>query len=110
MVIVGLVVLILGVLLLLAGIFTAGYETEGDGGNASTTAHVIGIDVTLEVLFLLGAVAAVLVLVGLWLMKVGAKMGWKHRKEQQRLNELSEKLERAESDRRRKEDEELDGR
>ncbi len=110
MVLFGLVVLVLGVLLLLAGIFSTDYQTEGSGGSASTTAEILGIDVTLEVLFLLGAVAAVLILTGLWVMKTGAKMGWKHRKEQKRLEELSEKLDRAEADRRRDEDEELDGR
>lgn len=110
MVLFGLVVLVVGALLLLAGIFTVGYKTEGEGGNTSTTVEVLGINVTLEVLFLLGAAAAVLVLVGLWLMKVGAKMSWKHRKEQKRLNELSEKLDRAEAERRREDDEELEER
>jgi hypothetical protein len=33
-------------------------------------------------------------------------MGWKHRKEQKRLEELSEKLEKAEAGRRREDDDE----
>lgn len=103
MVIFGLVLLGLGILLGLAGAFTINYDRD-EKNPARDTTEILGINCSPEVIFLLGAVAAALILFGLWFMKIGAKQGWRHRKEQKKLNELSEKLERAESDRRRDDD------
>jgi hypothetical protein len=100
MVIFGLLLLGLGILLGLAGAFTINYDRD-ENNPARDTTEILGINCSPEVIFLLGAICAALVLFGLWFMKTGAKQGWKHRKEQKKLTELSEKLERAEADRRR---------
>ena len=47
------------------------------------------------------ALCFVVIVLGLWLMKAGAKQGWKRRKEQKRLTELSDKLDEVELERRR---------
>ena len=98
MVIFGLLLLILGVLGLLAGLFGSDYDVDGKDRR---TTEIIGLNVDPEVLFLIGAISGALILIGLWLMKVGARQGWKRRKEHKQLTELSEKLDRAEADRRR---------
>lgn len=100
MVIFGLLLLVVGVLGILAGIFGSDYDVDGKDRR---TTEIIGINVDPEVLFLIGVVSGLLVLAGLWFMKTGAKQGWKRRKEQKRLTELSEKLDEVELDRRRDE-------
>jgi len=101
MVILGLLLLVLGVLAILAGLF--GTDTEATSSNGRTDVHAtfLGVEVSATTVFVIGAVAAVLVLAGLWFMKAGAKQGWKRRKEQKRLTELSEKLDQVEMERRR---------
>ncbi|MFC5729150.1 MULTISPECIES: hypothetical protein [Nocardioides] len=95
MVILGLLILLLGVLGVLGGLFGTGYE------NDKETTSYVGVDVTPEVIFILGIISALLVVAGLWTMKTGAKQGWRRRREHKRLGELSEKLDRVESERRR---------
>lgn len=101
MVIFGLLLLVLGVLGLLAGVF--GSEAEATSSKGQTDVHTtfIGIEMSATTLFILGALSALLILAGLWTMKVGAKQGWKRRKEQKRLSELSSKLDEVELERRR---------
>ena len=101
MVIFGLVLLVLGVLGILAGVFGTDYDTV-EGKNQLTT-EFLGINCGPEVIFLIGVASGLLVLAGLWFMKTGARQGWKRRKEQKRLNELSEKLDEVEAERRREE-------
>jgi hypothetical protein len=91
MLVLGLVLLVIGVLVLLAGIFTA-----GDAGNAS----LIGIHLGATAVFLLGVFAGVAILWGLSLSKFGGKRQLRQRKEQRRLQGLAAKLERIEDGRR----------
>lgn len=100
MVIFGLLLLGVGILLGLAGAFTINYDRD-EKNPARDTTEILGINCSPEVIFLLGAICAVLIVFGLWFLKTGAKQSWKHRKEQKRLEELSDKLERAEADQRR---------
>jgi hypothetical protein len=93
MAILGLLLLVLGAVLVVLGLFTSDVD---DG-----TVQIANVDLSTEGLFLAGVTAAALIFIGLWAIKLGAKMGWKHRKEQKRLNELSDKLERSEAARRR---------
>ena len=101
MVIFGLVLVALGAVIVVLGLFTSEVKFEDN----EATVEIANVNLSTEGLFLAGVIAAALILVGLWAIKLGAKMGWKHRKEQKRLNELSEKLDKVELDRRRKEDE-----
>lgn len=102
MVIFGLILLVLGALLVLAGLFSSEVTFEDN----EATVELWNVNLSTEGLFLAGVLAAALILVGLWSIKLGAKMGWKHRKEQKRLNELSEKLDKVELERRRDADDE----
>ena len=103
MVIFGLVLVALGAVLVLLGLFSS--EVRFDDNEA--TVEIANVNLSTEGLFLAGVIAAALILVGLWVIKFGAKQNWRQRKEQKRLNELSEKLERAESDRRRDDEDNL---
>ena len=51
-------------------------------------------------LFLIGVGSAVAIWWGLWIFKSGSKRSWARRKEQKRLEELSEKLDTVEAERR----------
>jgi hypothetical protein len=97
MVILGLVLLLAGAGIVLLGLFTADVKFEDN----QATVEIANVNLSPEALFLAGVLAAALILLGLWAIKLGAKMGWKHRREQKRLTELSDKLERAEAGRRR---------
>jgi hypothetical protein len=97
MVILGLILIGAGAVLVLLGLFTSDVTFEDN----DVTVQVANVDLSVEAVFLAGMAAAALVLIGLWSLKIGAKQGWRHRKEQKRLEELSEKLERAEAGRRR---------
>ena len=101
MVLLGLVVLVLGIVGLVLSFFGASVDYK----HRST--EIMNWDVAPGTLVLWGAISTLLICGGLWLMKAGAKQGWQRRKEQKRLNELSQKLDEVESERRR---EELSGR
>ena len=90
MLVLGLVLLVVGALVLLAGIFTA-----GDSGNAS----LLGIHLGATTVFLLGVFSGVAILWGLSLTRYGGKRRLRQRKEQRRLQGLAAKLERIESER-----------
>lgn len=90
MLVLGLVLLIVGVLVLLAGIFTA-----GDQGNAS----LLGIHLGATTVFLLGVFAGVAVLWGLSITRYGGRRQLRQRKERRRLEGLETKLRRIEHER-----------
>ena len=77
---------------MLLGLFTSEVKFEDN----EATVEIANVNLSTEGLFLAGVIAAALILVGLWAVKLGAKDDWKRRKEQKRLNELSEKLDKAE--------------
>lgn len=104
MLILGLLLIVVGAAVILAALF---------GTDVSSTGQidVIGFDVSAETLFVLGIIAAVAVLWGLWISKFGAKRELRQRREQKKLDELSQKLDRAEAGRDRDlDDEEKDRR
>jgi hypothetical protein len=96
MVLFGLVIVLLGVCILLAGLFASGYDSEG----GAMTNELLQINMPVEVLFLFGVASGALMLLGVWIMKRGAQQGWKHRQERKRLGELSDKLDQVEAERR----------
>lgn len=102
MVIFGLLLLLLGVAVVLSGLFGIGYDRD-EKNPARDTTEILGINVQPEVIFFIGLIAGLLIIGGLWFMKTGAKQGWKRRKEQKRLGELSDKLDEVEIDRRKNE-------
>jgi len=97
MLILGIALAVVGAALLALGLFTTSDEGTGP-------AEMLGLDVGATSIFVLGVVAAVLVLVGLWCMKFGTKQTLKHRRESRELSKLSQKLERVEADRRKDDD------
>ena len=101
MVVFGLVLVVLGAVVVVLGLFTSEVKFEDN----EATVEIANVNLSTEGLFLAGVIAAALILVGLWAIKLGAKMNWKQRKEQKRINELSEKLDKADLDRRRQDDE-----
>ena len=93
MVVLGLLVLAAGVVLLLAGLFTA--------ESTATGLEVLRFDVAPATLFLLGVAAAAAVLWGIAITRFGARRALQARREHKQLSELSDKLERVEARERR---------
>jgi hypothetical protein len=92
MLILGLVLIGAGAALIVAAVFTA----EVTGGQL----EIIGIEVGAVALFLLGVAAGVAILWGFSIGKFGARRSLRQRRENDRLSELSEKLDRVEAERR----------
>jgi len=92
MVILGLVLIALGALAIVCGVFAS--EIVG------TKLQLLGQDVSPATLFLVGVAAAVAIWWGLWIFKSGSKRSWARRKEHKRLEELSDKLDSVDSNRR----------
>jgi hypothetical protein len=92
MLLLGLFLIALGALVIVAAVFTV----EIVGGEI----ELIGVEVTPLGLFLIGVAAGVAVLWGFSIFKWGTKRGLARRREQKKLNELSEKLDRADAERR----------
>jgi type VI protein secretion system component VasK len=92
MVILGLLLVVLGALAIVCGLFAS----EVDNGQL----QFLGQDISPAVLFLIGVGAAVAVWWGLWILKYGSKRSWARRKEQKRLEELSSKLDEVDERRR----------
>ncbi len=92
MVIIGLVLIALGAVAIVLGVFTA----EIDG----TTLKLAGIELSPMALFLVGLAAALAIWWGLWVLKSGSKRSWARRKEQKRLEKLSDQLDDVEASRR----------
>ncbi|MBM0123815.1 hypothetical protein [Pimelobacter simplex] len=97
MLLLGLVLLVVGVIGLVLSFFGASIDYK------HRSAEIMNWDVAPGTLVLWGAASMLLIVLGLWLMKAGAKQGWKRRKEQKRLTELSDKLDQVELERRRNE-------
>jgi hypothetical protein len=100
MVIIGLVLIALGAVAIVLGVFTA----EIDG----TTLKLAGIELSPLALFLVGVAAALAIWWGLWILKSGSQRSWARRKEQKRLEKLSEQLDGVEANRRLDVDKEED--
>lgn len=97
MLVLGLVVIAVGAILVILGVFAT--DLSGD------TLELAGIGVSPMALFLVGLVAGACILFGLSLTKWGAKRELKHRQERKEMDELAEKLDRAEAHRRKDLDE-----
>ena len=92
MLLLGLILIALGALAIVAAVVTV----ELVGGDI----ELIGIELTPLGLFLIGVAAGAAVLWGFDIFKWGTKRGPARRREQKQLNELSEKLDRADAERR----------
>ena len=87
MLLLGLILVALGGLAIVAAVFTA----ELNDGKI----EYLGQDLSALALFLVGLGAGVAVLWGFSIFKWGTKRGWARRKEQKKMEELSEKLGRV---------------
>src|SRR3954454_236839 len=72
------------------------FPTEIDG----TKLQFLGQDIGPAALFLIGVGSAVAIWWGLWIFKSGTKRSWARRKEQKRLQDLSQKLDSVDEQRR----------
>ncbi|MGD9958538.1 hypothetical protein [Nocardioides sp.] len=97
MVILGLLLLGVGALAIVAGVFTSDTDAAGK-------ASLLGIDLSPMALFLVGVAAGVCVLWGFSILKIGTKREMRARREHKKLSELSEKLDRVEAERRSDDD------
>jgi hypothetical protein len=93
MVLLGLVLILLAALAIVAALFTA--EVSG------SDVELLGVDVGPVTLFLVGLGAGLAIWWGFWLFKYGSKRSLARRREQKRLTELSEQLDRVDAERRR---------
>jgi len=93
MVILGLLLIGVGVIAILSAVFVS----EG-------SAELLGLDLTALGIFLVGVGAAAAVLWGYSILRYGTRRELKARRERKELNELSAKLERAESERKKDDD------
>jgi type VI protein secretion system component VasK len=100
MVILGLVLIGLGALAIVSGLFAS----ELDGNQL----QFLGQDVSPVALFLIGVGSAVAIWWGLWMFKSGSKRSWARRKEQKRLEKLSDQLDDVDAKRRLDVDKEED--
>ncbi|MCD4523390.1 hypothetical protein [Nocardioides sp. cx-173] len=98
MLILGLLLVAGGALLIVAAIFTAEVTAAGQ-------LELLGTEVSALLLFLLGVGAGVAILFGISVTKFAARRQLAKRRETNKLNELSDKLDRAEAERRRDLDE-----
>jgi type VI protein secretion system component VasK len=92
MVILGLLLIVVGALAILCGVFTA--EVEG------TQLQLLGQELSPVALFLIGVGSAVAIWWGLWIFKSGSKRSWARRKEQKRLEKLNDQLDDVDAKRR----------
>jgi type VI protein secretion system component VasK len=92
MVIVGLILVVLGGLAIVCGLFTSGFD---DG-----KLQFLSFDVSPAALFVIGVASAVAIWWGLWILKSGSKRSWARRKEQKRLEKLSSQLDDVDANRR----------
>ena len=92
MVILGLLLIVVGAVAIVCGVFTS--EVEG------TQLQFLGQDIRPVTLFLIGVGSAVLIWWGLWILKSGSKRSWAKRKEQKRLEKLSDQLDDVDANRR----------
>lgn len=100
MVVLGLLLVAVGAVVILAGLFTAEPRLGG--------VEVLGLDVGPVALFLLGVGAAVAVMWGFAIFRFGTKRALQARRERKQLSELSDKLDRVQAEERRDNDENHD--
>ena len=91
MVILGLLLIIAGAIAILSALFVS---EPGTGGE------LLGFEVTTFGAFLVGVAAGAAILWGFSILKWGTRRGLAHRKERKELHKLSDRLDRAESERR----------
>ncbi len=89
MVFLGLLLIVLGVVAILAAVFVS-----------SGSAELLGMDLTALAIFLVGVGAGAAVIWGFAILKYGTKRELRQRKERKQLNELSNKLDQVEAERR----------
>ena len=94
MLLLGLAIVLVGVVLILCGVFATDV-------NAIGQIDILGIDISTTTLFVLGLVAGVAVLWGGSISRYGLRRERAQRKERKKMEELSEKLDRAEAERRK---------
>lgn len=97
MLLLGLILIGAGALVIVSAVFTADLDGR--------TLEITGIGVSPLGLFLLGVGAGLAILWGFGILKYGTKRSLRHRREAKQLEELSEKLEVADRERRRDNDE-----
>ena len=97
MLLLGLLLIGAGALVIVAAVFTA----EVTAGSA----EILGTEVGALTLFLLGVGAGLAVLWGFGILKYGTKRSLRQRRENKKMEELSEKLEVADRERHRDDDE-----
>jgi hypothetical protein len=95
MVVFGLLLILFGALAIVAALF----GSEG-------TAEFLGMDLNAFAIFLVGLAAGVAILWGYTIAKFGVKKSIQHRRESKQLQELSEKLDRVDEEKRREVDDE----
>jgi cytochrome c oxidase assembly factor CtaG len=78
----GLVMILLGALLVVIGLFTA-----GDQGAAS----LLGIHMGATTVFITGMIAAVLILLGIYVTRWGAALNWRRRQEHKEYTRMAER-------------------
>ena len=93
MVILGLLLLGVGLIAILAGVFTSDVDAAGQ-------VSLLGIDLTPTSLFVIGVIAGAFVLWGFTVLKIGTKRELRMRREHRELSKLSDELDRVESERR----------
>lgn len=95
MFVIGLVLIVLGAVAIIGAV------TSSEG-----TVNVVGFDdLTALTMFLAGLASGVAILLGLAIMRFAARRSMKHRREQKKLAELSDQLDRVHQDRRHDQDE-----
>ena len=90
MFVIGLLLVGAGVVAILVALFA----------TSSGSITFVGAELDPKTVFLLGLVSGLAILWGFAIAKAGARRSLRHRRESRRLAELSDKLERAEADRR----------
>jgi len=88
MVILGLLLILLGALAIVAALFSSG------------SVELLGFDMSALAIFLVGVAAGAAIIWGFSILKYGTKRGLAQRKERKQLDELSQKLDRVEAERR----------
>jgi hypothetical protein len=93
MFVVGLLLILFGAL----GILGAAFSSEGD-------AELLGLELSAFAIFVVGLACGVAILWGYTLAKFGVQRSLQHRRESKQLQELSEKLDKVDEDKRREVD------
>ncbi|WP_328528315.1 hypothetical protein OG984_22025 [Nocardioides sp. NBC_00368] len=87
MLILGLVLIVVAAALIVLGLFTT-----GNGDLEDPTATLLGLPVGGTTIFVIGLVAGVLLLFGLWLTKWGGKLQARNMKEKREMRKLAKSL------------------